>query len=134
MAKKTQVLITIVDDFDGQELSEDQAHEVLFGWQNVSYRMDLSKANADKLEKLLKPYIEHAERLHGGRGRPRGAGGSKRADTGSGRPKEELQAIRDWAVKNGHEVSPRGRIKADILEAFDKAHESGASFSDSSTS
>jgi len=29
--------------------------------------------------------------------------------------------IRDWAAGNGHTVSPRGRIPAAVIEAFDAA-------------
>lgn len=123
MAKKTQMLVTIVDDLDGTELADGEAVEVLFGWNNVNYKMDLSQANAGKLEKFIKPYVESAARVSGGRGRPR-ATSSTRAPSGSGRSKEELQAIRDWAKKNGHEVSPRGRIAAPVLEAYDQAHSS----------
>ncbi|MGR6584944.1 Lsr2 family DNA-binding protein [Rhodococcus qingshengii] len=43
-------------------------------------------------------------------------------NTGSGLSKEQLQAVRDWAVKNGYDVAPRGRVKAEILDAFDAAH------------
>ncbi|WP_332328463.1 Lsr2 family DNA-binding protein [Rhodococcus sp. YL-1] len=39
-----------------------------------------------------------------------------------GRSVEQLKAIRDWAGKNGFDVSPRGRIKADVVDAFDAAH------------
>ena len=39
----------------------------------------------------------------------------------SGKSPAELAAIRDWANKNGHEVAERGRIKADIVAAYDKA-------------
>ncbi|WP_455710519.1 Lsr2 family DNA-binding protein [Rhodococcus globerulus] len=42
--------------------------------------------------------------------------------SGSGRSAEQLRAIRDWAGKNGFDVSARGRIKADVVEAFDAAH------------
>jgi len=31
-------------------------------------------------------------------------------------------AIRDWARTNGHPVSPRGRLSADIVDAFNAAH------------
>jgi len=31
-------------------------------------------------------------------------------------------AIRDWARTNGHPVSPRGRLGADIVDAFNAAH------------
>ncbi|MDV8070853.1 histone-like nucleoid-structuring protein Lsr2 [Rhodococcus sp. IEGM 1366] len=40
----------------------------------------------------------------------------------SGRSAEQLKAIREWAGKNGFDVSPRGRIKADVIDAFDAAH------------
>jgi hypothetical protein len=123
MAKKTRVLVTIIDDLDGTEIAEDEAHEVFFGYKGSQYRLDLSKANADKLDKLINPYIAAAERISSARGRPRGSG-TKRPDTGSGRPKEELANIREWLKKNGHEVNPRGRIKADLLEAYDEAHAS----------
>jgi hypothetical protein len=38
------------------------------------------------------------------------------------RGKDELAEIRAWAKKNGHEVSERGRIKQDVLDAYDAAH------------
>lgn len=130
MAQKKVVLTTYIDDLTGDELAEDQVHTVSFGWSGTQYEIDLSKAGAEKLEKLIKPYVDAGRRVGSTRGRPRGgSASSSRPNTGSGRSKEELQAIRDWAVKNGHEVSPRGRIKADVLEAFDAAHESKPAFS-----
>lgn len=126
MAQRKVVITTIIDDLTDEEIPEDQAVELHFGWSGVNYKIDLSKPNADKFEKQMKQYVEAAARVSGGRGRPRGTG-SKRADSGSGRSKEELQAIRDWAAKNGHEVSPRGRIAAPVLEAFDQSHQSAPS-------
>ena len=32
---------------------------------------------------------------------------------------EQTQAIREWARKNGHDISERGRIPATIIEAFE---------------
>jgi hypothetical protein len=32
--------------------------------------------------------------------------------------RDQNQAIREWATKNGYEVSERGRIPAAIVEAF----------------
>lgn len=130
MAQKKVVLTTYIDDLTGDELTEDQVHTVSFGWSGTQYEIDLSKAGADKLEKFIKPYVEAGRRVGATRGRPRGSSSSSsRANTGSGRGKEELQTIREWAVKNGYEVSPRGRIKAEILEAFDAAHASKPAFS-----
>src|SRR4030095_1708788 len=42
----------------------------------------------------------------------------------SGKSPAEMQAIRDWANDNGYEVAERGRIKADIIAAYDKRNES----------
>ena len=40
---------------------------------------------------------------------------------GSGR-KADLGAVRAWARDNGHQVSDRGRISAEVQAAYDKAH------------
>jgi hypothetical protein len=123
VAKKKQVIttVTITDDWDNKELAESDAVEVRFGWAGTTYEMDLSKTNADKLEKLLKPYVEKARRVGGGRGRPKGSG-STRPNTGSGRSPDQLAAIREWLKKNGYEVNDRGRIKGELIDLFDAAH------------
>ena len=36
--------------------------------------------------------------------------------------KGDLGAVREWARANGHTVSDRGRISADVQAAYDKAH------------
>ena len=41
--------------------------------------------------------------------------------------KEHTQAIREWARRAGHQVSARGRIKADVVDAFEQAHRALAS-------
>jgi hypothetical protein len=41
----------------------------------------------------------------------------------SGKSPAELQAIRDWANANGYEVAERGRIKADVVAAYDKRND-----------
>ncbi|WP_446430711.1 Lsr2 family DNA-binding protein [Rhodococcus qingshengii] len=40
---------------------------------------------------------------------------------GSGSSKEQFQAVRGWAITNGYDVAPRGRVKAEILDLFDIA-------------
>ena len=95
-----------------------------FSFDGKHYTIDLGVANKDRLRQALKPFIDAAEEVEGPRRSAGAAPSRKRAPSGSGRSKEELQAIRDWCASQGIEVAPRGRIKADILEAFDKAHES----------
>ncbi|WP_198538015.1 Lsr2 dimerization domain-containing protein, partial [Mycobacteroides chelonae] len=59
-----------------------------------------------------------ATRIRGGRGRrPKNVGNESASAS-----KEQLAAIRQWARKHGYEVSDRGRIKAEVIEAFEAAH------------
>jgi hypothetical protein len=110
MAK--QVITVLTDDLDGG----DADRTLEFGLDGVNYTIDLSEKNAGKLRKALDPYLTAATRV----GRT-GAGGritSRAAATPSRGNRDQNQAIREWATKNGYEVSERGRIPASIVEAF----------------
>lgn len=111
------VIRQLVDDIDGSEIQEGGGERVNFALRGVEYQIDLSNSNVVKLEKAFKPYIAAAEKVGG----PRQARRSKVKANGR-TPSEQLAAIRDWARKNGYEVSDRGRIKGEILEAFQAAH------------
>jgi Lsr2 len=112
MAKK--VTVTLVDDFDGEGAADET---VEFGLDGVTYEIDLSNKNAGKLRAELKQWIESGRRV-GGRRRGRApASGRGRAAI----DREQSAAIRDWARRNGHNVSTRGRIPADVIDAFHAA-------------
>lgn len=111
------VIRQIVDDIDGSEISDGNGERVEFSLRGVDYQIDLSKANAAKLDKALKPYISAAMKVGGSR-QPRRTKASANGRASS----EQLAAIRDWARKNGYEVSDRGRIKNEIVAAFEAAH------------
>ncbi|MBF6175831.1 histone-like nucleoid-structuring protein Lsr2 [Nocardia blacklockiae] len=110
MAKK--VIVELVDDYDGKSKAEET---VRFGIDGVEYEIDLSSRNADKLRKVFEQWTGTARKV----GRiPKGRNKSAtRPRTDSGR----TAAIRDWARKNGYTVSSRGRVQADIIEAYNKA-------------
>jgi hypothetical protein len=36
--------------------------------------------------------------------------------------REQAGAIREWARRNGHQVSDRGRIPSSVVEAYESAH------------
>lgn len=55
------------------------------------------------------------------RGRPAGSS-SKAVAAAPDMSKEHRLAVREWANSNGYTVGDRGRIKAEILEAFEAAH------------
>jgi hypothetical protein len=114
MAQKIQVLL--VDDLDGGDADE----TVTFALDGAAYEIDLSGSNAAKLRDALAPFVGHARRT--GRNSSRG-GSPGRASRGPARvDREQTQAIREWARKNGHAVSERGRIPATILDAYNSSH------------
>jgi hypothetical protein len=108
MAQRVNIILE--DDIDGSEADE----TVSFALDGATYEIDLSSANAAQLRDSLATYIGHARRA-GGR---RGAG--RPATRAAG--KRDLADVRQWARKNGHTVSERGRISAEIQAAYDKAH------------
>jgi hypothetical protein len=112
-----RIVYQLIDDIDGSEIADGGGERIEFSLRGSSYQIDLSTANIAKLDKAIKPYVEAAMKVRGGRS-PRGKGSK---DNGSA-PKEQLSAIREWARKNGHQVSDRGRIKSSVVEEFNAAH------------
>jgi nucleoid-associated protein Lsr2 len=103
--------VRLIDDIDGGAADE----TVAFGIDGKSYEIDLSGPNAGKLRDAFAAYVGSARRLGGRRG---GA-----ASAAARRPlvdREQNQAIREWARKRGMKVSERGRIPAEVLEAYQK--------------
>ncbi|AXB45646.1 histone-like nucleoid-structuring protein Lsr2 [Amycolatopsis albispora] len=113
MAQK--VLVSLVDDLDGSEAEE----TVEFGLDGVSYQIDLSADNAEELRDALAQYVEHARRA-GGRKRSGGRPAAKAVARPATVDREQNQAIRAWARKNGYQVSDRGRIPSEVVEAYHK--------------
>lgn len=109
MAQKT--IVQLIDDID-QGVAEET---VSFGLDGANYEIDLSAKNAAKLRDALAGYVANARRSSRPGGRP--SSGSRRGRGARG-DREQTQAIREWARKNGHKVGEKGRIPAQILEAY----------------
>jgi hypothetical protein len=110
MAQK--VLVQLVDDLDGTTSSE--VETVQFGLDGVTYEIDLSESNAQRLRKALAEYVDAARRTGGRvkRGtRPR-TGGTADGDA---------SRIREWAQANGIELAARGRIPGHVVESYREA-------------
>ena len=119
MAKQT--ITQLIDDIDGGEAAE----TVTFGIDGNNYEIDLNDQNASRLRDALATYIAHAQRVGRSSGRGRSSstsGGSSGGGSSARTDREQTQAIREWARKNGHEVSDRGRIPGAVLEAYNAAH------------
>ncbi|MDA3629289.1 Lsr2 family protein [Saccharopolyspora oryzae] len=113
MAQK--VTVQLVDDVDGTQAET----TVEFALDGVSYAIDLSADNAAKLRDSLASFVANARKT-GGRKRTAAKPG-KASSTPSTADRERNQAIREWARNQGMQVSDRGRIPAEIVEAFDNA-------------
>ena len=108
MAQRTQIVL--IDDLDGTEIKDGEAQSITFSWSGVDYSIDLGKANADKFEKAIGPYLEKAQRVGGRKNRP-----SSSPSPGS---QVDTKAVRAWAASNGIQLSNRGRVPADVIEKY----------------
>lgn len=109
-----RVNVVLVDDIDGSDASE----TVSFGLDGAQYEIDLSVANADRLREALAPYIGHGRRA-GGRKKAASAARATAPSTASGPSAADIRA---WARENGYDVPERGRVSAEVREAYAAAH------------
>jgi hypothetical protein len=112
MAQK--VTVSLVDDLDGSEAGE----TVEFGLDGAFYEIDLSEDNAERLRDALAEYVGHARRS-GGRKRTGGrVAVAGRVPRTASADREQNQAMREWARKQGMNISDRGRIPKEVAEAY----------------
>lgn len=131
----------LIDDLDGTEIENGSGERVVFTLRGATYQIDLSPENVKKLDKALKPFIDAAVRVRrsserdgqaaGHTGTPKGNTASRagrkngRAAKKTGRTrtsKVQPASIREWARRNGYQMSERGRISSEIMEAFKAAN------------
>ena len=104
-----RVTVSLVDDFDGKT---DADETVAFAIDGVSYEIDLSSKNAKQLRDDLGRWIGAARRV-GGRRRARAA-----VAVGTSGSRAESAAVREWARRSGYDVAQRGRLPADVVDAY----------------
>jgi hypothetical protein len=112
VAKET--ITRLIDDLDGGEAAE----TVTFGLDGHSYEIDLSAKNATKLRNALAAFVESGSRISGRSGVASRAG---RGRSTAATEREQNQAIRAWAKRKGIEVAPRGRIRAEVVEQYQRS-------------
>ncbi|MGV8873690.1 MAG: histone-like nucleoid-structuring protein Lsr2 [Rhodococcus sp. (in: high G+C Gram-positive bacteria)] len=114
MARK--VYVQLVDDIDEKPIESGGEH-ITYSVNGVTYEIDLSDKNAKEFHRKLDYYIEHSTKIGGKRTKKSGT-----PATGAKRDANQTKAIREWAKANGHNISARGRIPAEVEQAFDAAH------------
>ncbi len=107
MAQK--VNIVLVDDIDESDAEE----TISFGLDGKEYAIDLNVKNARALRDAMAVYVAHARPVSNRSGRRTAAKSS-----GGASPAE----IRAWARDNGFDVPARGRVSAEVREAYAAAH------------
>ncbi|MCF3100996.1 Lsr2 family protein [Streptomyces roseoverticillatus] len=108
-----QKIITVyTDDLTGEEAEEARTHN--FSIDGVAYEIDLAPDSYEQMLQAFGPFVKAARKQ-----------GKGRKPTGriSVRSSEDTAAIRKWAKENGYSVNDRGRVPADIREAYAKAQQ-----------
>jgi hypothetical protein len=110
-----RIVTELTDDTNGKPADE----TVTFGLDGREYEIDLTSKNAAALRKAFDVYVKNGRRT-GGR-RPRSTGGSSSSSSSRSRGEVDTKAVRRWAGENGYELSSRGRIPANVVEAYQAA-------------
>lgn len=106
--KKTKKIVEVVDDFDGTPADQ----TVRFAFNGASYEIDLNRAHFEEFAEAIQPYIKAGRKTGSTR---------RRGNAGNPTQRPENVKIRAWAKENGHNVSERGRIPAEVVEEYRKA-------------
>ena len=114
MAKKVQTML--VCDLHQEEVEGEET--VLFSLEGAAYEIDLCADHAAELHDAFAPFVGASRRADRAPAASRRSAGRTSTPSATGR---DVPAIREWARKNGHAVSERGRMSATVLAAYDKS-------------
>ncbi len=110
MARKTQTVITYLDDLDGSKATE----TVAFTVDGTSYEIDLNSKNAKAIRADFAKWTASARKARKSTGRGR-------RSSSAPKPSTDAAAIREWAAANGVVVPARGRIPRAVAEQYAQA-------------
>lgn len=108
-----QYISVKTSDLSGVELVDGGGDTISFSVGRNSYAIDLTNEEVGAFYDALKPFTDAARK---------GGDVTSTRTARSTTPKQDLAAVRDWANKNGFQVSTRGRVPANVLEAYHAAH------------
>jgi len=97
----------------------ERSETVRFALDGQAYEIDLGPEDADRLRAAFRRYIAAGRPVKRNTSRA-DDGRSTRKPASNGRP-QDTAAIREWARAHGHPVSDRGRIPANVLQAYQSA-------------
>lgn len=111
-----RIIHQLVDDLDGSLLESGEGETLHFSLNNAAYEIDLNATHAQELRDALAPYIAAGRRASASGGGRTSA--PRRRSSGA----SESAAIREWAKAQGLSVSERGRVSAEVRDAYRAAH------------
>jgi Lsr2 len=114
MAQKTITIRT--DDIDGT--TSDDHTTVGFAIDGKAYEIDLSPDNASKLREFMSVYAKSGRRI-------KTAPAAAKANGSDAAPAQEgptTAQVRTWALDQGIDLPPRGRIAKDIFAKYVETH------------
>lgn len=139
------VTIEYIDDLDNTPVDANSVDTVDFSFRGKDYTLILTAQNGAQFNKDIARYIRAAKKsqardakavasrtaANASPRRTKKAPTPARATTSRKAPARRAKspdagpdrnkAIREWAAANGHAVSPRGRIPAKVIDAYDAA-------------
>lgn len=120
MAEK--VIRYLTDDMEDSD--EVRAQEtVCYTVDGKHYELDLGVKNATKFRAQWAVWIAHSREVKAPHnGRKIATSPPKRTTSEQADKRQQDAAIRQWAKANGHPVSQRGAIAADLRNLFNLAH------------
>ncbi len=92
------------DDLDNTLLEQDNLEVVRFSFGGKNYLLDLSRDNAAKFREMMQPYVDAA-----------------RIAPETDRSRINQRDVREWARTQGIPVAKRGKIAAEVIEAYTEA-------------
>jgi Lsr2 len=110
--------VVLTDDLDGSEATQTISYTI----NGQEYEIDLSEENVQRFHEALEPYVTNSRQVQRQPEPVRRDRGNGRRRRGGGSGRDDIPQIRAWAEANGYEVSARGRIKKEIIDAYDEAH------------
>ena len=117
MAKK----VIIVDDIDGTE--SDGIVTQRFSLGSDFYEIDLCPQNLLSLRAALEPFVSAGRRVRSGNRRKSEPAPRQQGNSALDFPRQQRQAIRNWARDNGYDVADRGAFSQEVLAAYREANE-----------
>jgi hypothetical protein len=113
-----RVVVEKTDDTNGEPAVE----TVSFGIDGRELEIDLTAKNAAALRKIFDRYIKSGRRVGGRRLRTAVSAPARAAARSTSAPEVDTKAVRQWASDNGYTVSARGRVPAEVVQAYEAAN------------